>query len=77
MPTRGHRPYATHGTATPDNDVAEINAMRSVFGNLPLFCSMKETSAIHLPPRVLWNGIFSVRVATGNRSADCRIFATR
>jgi 3-oxoacyl-(acyl-carrier-protein) synthase len=32
----------THGTATPDNDVAEINAMRTVFGELPLFCSMKR-----------------------------------
>jgi 3-oxoacyl-[acyl-carrier-protein] synthase-1 len=34
---------AAHGTATPDNDISEIKAMRAVFGALPPFCSMKRT----------------------------------
>ncbi len=34
---------AAHGTATPDNDVSEIKAMRAVFEKLPPFCSMKGT----------------------------------
>jgi len=34
---------AAHGTATPDNDAAEIKAMRAVFAALPPFCSMKRT----------------------------------
>lgn len=34
---------ATHGTATPDNDLSEIKAMRSIFPELPPFCSMKRT----------------------------------
>jgi 3-oxoacyl-[acyl-carrier-protein] synthase-1 len=34
---------AAHGTATPDNDISEIRAMRSVFKELPPFCSMKRT----------------------------------
>jgi 3-oxoacyl-[acyl-carrier-protein] synthase I len=34
---------ATHGTATPDNDKSEIAAMRSFFGTLPPFFSIKRT----------------------------------
>jgi len=34
---------AAHGTATPDNDLAEIKAMRALFDPLPPFCSMKRT----------------------------------
>lgn len=33
----------SHGTATPDNDIAEIAAMKQVFTTLPPFCSMKGT----------------------------------
>ncbi len=32
-----------HGTGTPDNDLAEVRALREVFGTLPPFCSMKRT----------------------------------
>jgi 3-oxoacyl-(acyl-carrier-protein) synthase len=32
-----------HGTGTPDNDAAEVKAMRAVFPALPPFCSMKRT----------------------------------
>jgi 3-oxoacyl-[acyl-carrier-protein] synthase-1 len=34
---------AAHGTATPDNDVAEIKAMQSIFSKLPPFGSMKRS----------------------------------
>ena len=35
---------AAHGTGTPDNDISETNAMRSVFGDRhPPVCSMKRT----------------------------------
>ncbi len=32
---------AAHGTATPDNDLAEIKAMRALFDPPPPFCAMK------------------------------------
>jgi 3-oxoacyl-[acyl-carrier-protein] synthase-1 len=34
---------STHGTATPDNDLSEIAAIRKVFGETPPFGSMKRT----------------------------------
>jgi 3-oxoacyl-(acyl-carrier-protein) synthase len=34
---------AAHGTATPDNDLAEIRAMQKIFGTVPPFCSMKRS----------------------------------
>ena len=51
---------AAHGTATPDNDVAEINAMRSVFGNLPLFCSMKRNLGHTLAASGALEAVYSV-----------------
>ncbi len=51
---------ATHGTATPDNDVAEINAMRTVFGKLPLFCSMKRSLGHTLAASGVLEAVFSV-----------------
>jgi len=51
---------ATHGTATPDNDVAEINAMRTVFGKLPLFCSMKRSIGHTLAASGVLEAVFSV-----------------
>lgn len=30
-----------HGTATPDNDIAEVKALKSIFTPLPPFCSLK------------------------------------
>ena len=33
----------THGTATPDNDLAEARAIRTVFSTPPPLCSMKRT----------------------------------
>jgi 3-oxoacyl-[acyl-carrier-protein] synthase-1 len=51
---------ATHGTATPDNDFAEINAMRAVFGNLPLFCSMKRSIGHTLAASGALEAVYSV-----------------
>ncbi|MGB7569941.1 MAG: beta-ketoacyl-[acyl-carrier-protein] synthase family protein [Chitinivibrionales bacterium] len=51
---------ATHGTATPDNDIAEINAMRTVFGKIPLFCSMKRSLGHTLAASGVLEAVFSV-----------------
>jgi 3-oxoacyl-[acyl-carrier-protein] synthase-1 len=51
---------ATHGTATPDNDLSEINAMRSIFSDLPPFCSMKRTLGHTLAASGSLEAIFSV-----------------
>jgi 3-oxoacyl-[acyl-carrier-protein] synthase-1 len=32
-----------HGTGTPDNDKAEISAIKALFARIPPFCSMKRT----------------------------------
>lgn len=51
---------AAHGTATPDNDVAEIKAMREVFGVLPPFCSMKRTLGHTLAASGALEAVFAV-----------------
>jgi 3-oxoacyl-[acyl-carrier-protein] synthase-1 len=51
---------ATHGTATPDNDNAEIAAMRSVFGVVPPFCSMKRTLGHTLAASGILEAVFAV-----------------
>ena len=51
---------ATHGTATPDNDIAEINAMRTVFGKIPLFCSLKRSLGHTLAASGVLEAVFSV-----------------
>jgi 3-oxoacyl-[acyl-carrier-protein] synthase-1 len=50
----------THGTATPDNDVAEIIALRSVFGRLPPLCSMKRTLGHTLAASGILETVFSL-----------------
>jgi 3-oxoacyl-[acyl-carrier-protein] synthase-1 len=55
---------ATHGTATPDNDIAEINAIRTVFGTVPRFCSMKRTLGHTLAASGALEAVFSICALT-------------
>ena len=57
---------ASHGTATPDNDLAEITAMRSIFDTLPPFCSMKRTLGHTLAASGCLEAIFSVCALNDN-----------
>jgi 3-oxoacyl-(acyl-carrier-protein) synthase len=51
---------AAHGTATPDNDLAEITAMQSVFAALPPFCSMKRTLGHTLAASGIIESVFAL-----------------
>jgi 3-oxoacyl-(acyl-carrier-protein) synthase len=51
---------AAHGTATPDNDVSEILAMKEVFGTVPPFCSMKRTLGHTLAASGILEAVFAV-----------------
>jgi 3-oxoacyl-(acyl-carrier-protein) synthase len=51
---------AAHGTATPDNDSAEIAAVRAVFGTVPPFCSMKRTLGHTLAASGTIESVFAV-----------------
>jgi 3-oxoacyl-[acyl-carrier-protein] synthase-1 len=51
---------ASHGTATPDNDVSEIIAMKEVFGAVPPFCSMKRTLGHTLAASGILEAVFAV-----------------
>jgi len=51
----------SHGTATPDNDVAEIAAIRSVFGAIPPFCSLKRTIGHTLAASGIVEAVFAIR----------------
>ena len=51
----------THGTGTPDNDKAEIIALKKVFGCLPPFCSMKRTFGHMLAASGILEAIFGVK----------------
>jgi 3-oxoacyl-[acyl-carrier-protein] synthase-1 len=51
----------THGTGTPDNDKAEIIALKKVFGRLPPFCSMKRTFGHTLAASGILEAIFGVK----------------
>lgn len=57
---------ATHGTATPDNDLAEIKAMKSIFNIMPPFCSMKRTLGHTLAASGSLEAIFSVCALNDN-----------
>ena len=50
----------THGTGTPDNDIAEIIAMRSTFDILPPFCSMKRTLGHTLAASGIIEAVYSL-----------------
>jgi 3-oxoacyl-(acyl-carrier-protein) synthase len=50
----------THGTATPDNDIAELTAVRSLFGAPPPFWSMKRTLGHTLAASGILEAVFSV-----------------
>ncbi len=52
---------ATHGTATPDNDISEIKAMNKVFNHLPPFCSMKRTLGHTLAASGALEAVFAVK----------------
>jgi 3-oxoacyl-(acyl-carrier-protein) synthase len=51
----------THGTATPDNDLAEIKALTQVFDPLPAFCSMKRTLGHTLAASGALEAVFAVK----------------
>ncbi|NLD98992.1 MAG: beta-ketoacyl-[acyl-carrier-protein] synthase family protein [Fibrobacter sp.] len=52
---------ATHGTGTPDNDKAEICAMKSIFTTLPPFCSMKRTLGHTLAASGILESVFAIK----------------
>ena len=56
----------THGTATPDNDKAEVKAMRSVMPQLPPFCSMKRTLGHTLAASGILEAVFAVKALQNN-----------
>ncbi len=58
---------ATHGTATPDNDSAEIKAMESIFKQLPPFCSMKGTLGHTLAASGTLESVFAISALLQNR----------
>jgi len=51
---------ATHGTATPDNDAAEIGAMKKIFDKVPPFCSMKRSLGHTLAASGIIESIFAI-----------------
>lgn len=58
---------AAHGTATPDNDISEITAMRALFDPLPPFCSMKRTLGHTLAASGSLETVFAVCALNENR----------
>jgi 3-oxoacyl-[acyl-carrier-protein] synthase-1 len=50
----------THGTATPDNDLSEIAAMRHLFAAMPPFCSMKRTLGHTLAASGILEAVFAL-----------------
>jgi 3-oxoacyl-[acyl-carrier-protein] synthase-1 len=57
---------AAHGTATPDNDFAEIRAMKTVFDPMPQFCSMKRTLGHTLAASGALETVFAVCALNDN-----------
>jgi 3-oxoacyl-(acyl-carrier-protein) synthase len=51
----------THGTATPDNDIAEVKALKEVFGNLAPLCSMKRSLGHTLAASGALEAVLAVR----------------
>ncbi len=58
---------AAHGTATPDNDVSEIKAMRTLFDPLPPFYSMKRTLGHTLAASGSLETVFAVCALNENK----------
>lgn len=52
---------AAHGTGTPDNDKAEVKAMKTVFGTVPPICSMKRTLGHTLAASGILEAVISIR----------------
>ncbi|MFP4415710.1 MAG: beta-ketoacyl-[acyl-carrier-protein] synthase family protein [Chitinispirillaceae bacterium] len=52
---------AAHGTATPDNDSAEIQAMKTLFASLPPFCSLKRTLGHTLAASGILEAVFAIQ----------------
>lgn len=61
---------ATHGTATPDNDAAEISSLRSIFGDLPPFCSLKRTIGHTLAASGIIEAVYGVLSLKQKRIPD-------
>lgn len=51
---------AAHGTATPDNDISEIKAIRSLFNPLPPFYSLKRTIGHTLAASGTLEAVYSI-----------------
>jgi 3-oxoacyl-(acyl-carrier-protein) synthase len=51
-----------HGTGTPDNDKTEIAALRTLFGTLPPFCSMKRTLGHTLAASGILEAVFAIEM---------------
>jgi 3-oxoacyl-[acyl-carrier-protein] synthase-1 len=58
---------AAHGTGTPDNDLSEAVAMRSVFGTVPPFCSMKRSLGHTLAASGILEAVFLLRAMDQGR----------
>lgn len=56
----------THGTATPDNDKAEVKAMQSMMSKLPPLCSMKRTLGHTLAASGILEAVFAVKALENN-----------
>lgn len=57
----------SHGTGTPDNDRSEIAGMRTVFKQLPPFCSMKRTLGHTLAASGILESVCALQAMANNR----------
>jgi 3-oxoacyl-[acyl-carrier-protein] synthase II len=58
---------AAHGTGTPDNDLAEVKALRDVFGTPPPFSSMKRTLGHTLGASGALESVFAIQALLHGR----------
>lgn len=61
LPALAISAVATHGTATPDNDAAEINALKSALGTLPPFFSVKRSTGHTLAASGIIESILAIQ----------------
>jgi 3-oxoacyl-(acyl-carrier-protein) synthase len=67
---------AAHGTGTPDNDKAEIAAMKTLFDPLPPFFSVKRTTGHTLAASGLLEAVCAVKAIETQRAPKTAGFAT-
>jgi 3-oxoacyl-(acyl-carrier-protein) synthase len=56
----------SHGTATPDNDAAEIGALKQLFTTPPPFCSLKRTLGHTLAASGVLETVLGIRAMQSN-----------